>query len=66
MKIANTLSPIGRPTALRSCGAARRAFDMTVARMPKRTSIALTNSMAHHPEVQHEVAEMRMALDAAA
>ena len=30
--------------------------------MPKRTSIALTGSMAHHPEVQHEVAEMRIAL----
>ena len=28
MKIANTLSPIGRPTALRSCGAARRAFTL--------------------------------------
>jgi alkylation response protein AidB-like acyl-CoA dehydrogenase len=45
-------------------GAARRAFDITVAKMPTRTSIALTNSMAHHPEVQHHVAEMRMAYDA--
>jgi alkylation response protein AidB-like acyl-CoA dehydrogenase len=45
-------------------GAARRAFDITVERMPKRTSIALTRSMAHHPEVQHHVAEMRIALDA--
>ena len=34
-------------------------------RMPQRTSIALTNSMAHHPEVQHNVAEMRIAYDAA-
>ena len=33
--------------------------------MPQRTSIALTRSMAHHPEVQHNVAEMRIALDAA-
>jgi alkylation response protein AidB-like acyl-CoA dehydrogenase len=33
--------------------------------MPQRTSIALTNSMAHHPEVQHTVADMRIALDAA-
>jgi alkylation response protein AidB-like acyl-CoA dehydrogenase len=33
--------------------------------MPTRTSIALTNSMAHHPEVQHNVAEMRIAYDAA-
>jgi len=46
-------------------GAAKRAFDLTVETMPKRTSIALTNSMAHHPEVQHNVAEMRIAYDAA-
>lgn len=46
-------------------GAARRAFDLTIERMPERTSIALHRSMAHHPEVQHNVAEMRMALDAA-
>jgi alkylation response protein AidB-like acyl-CoA dehydrogenase len=45
-------------------GAARRAFDITIDRMPKRTSVALTNSMAHHPEVQHNVSEMRIALDA--
>ncbi len=45
--------------------AARRAFDLTVTRMPTRTSIAMTNSMAHHPEVQHNVAEMRIALDSA-
>src|SRR6185503_8184921 len=29
------------------------------------TSIALTNSMAHRPEVQHLVADMRIAYDAA-
>ncbi|MGH9137645.1 MAG: acyl-CoA dehydrogenase family protein, partial [Acidimicrobiales bacterium] len=46
-------------------GAARRAFDLTVEKMPRRTSVALTRSMAHHPEVQHHVAEMRMAYDAA-
>jgi alkylation response protein AidB-like acyl-CoA dehydrogenase len=46
-------------------GAARRAYDITVAKMPTRTSIALTGSMANHPEVQHHVAKMRMALDAA-
>jgi alkylation response protein AidB-like acyl-CoA dehydrogenase len=46
-------------------GAAKRAFDITVESMPKRTSIALTNSMAHHPEVQHNVADMRIAYDAA-
>jgi alkylation response protein AidB-like acyl-CoA dehydrogenase len=46
-------------------GAARRAFDLTVARMPQRSSVALNGSMAHHPEVQHNVAEMRISLDAA-
>jgi alkylation response protein AidB-like acyl-CoA dehydrogenase len=45
-------------------GAARRAFDMTIENSHKRTSIALTRSMAYHPEVQHNVAEMRMGLDA--
>jgi alkylation response protein AidB-like acyl-CoA dehydrogenase len=46
-------------------GAARRAFDLTVARVPQRTSVAMSGSMAHHPEVQHHVAEMRISLDAA-
>jgi alkylation response protein AidB-like acyl-CoA dehydrogenase len=43
---------------------ARRAFDETVAKMHDRTSIALTRSMAYHPGVQHEVAEMRVHLEA--
>jgi alkylation response protein AidB-like acyl-CoA dehydrogenase len=43
---------------------ARRAFDETVARMHQRHSIALTRSMAYHPEVQHNVAEMRIHLEA--
>jgi alkylation response protein AidB-like acyl-CoA dehydrogenase len=46
-------------------GAAKRAFDLTIESMPRRSSIALNNSMAHHPEVQHHVAEMRIAYDAA-
>ncbi|HEX7658813.1 MAG TPA: acyl-CoA dehydrogenase family protein, partial [Pseudonocardiaceae bacterium] len=47
-------------------GAAKRAFDMIVEQLPKRASIALpSGSMAHHPEVQHQVAEMRVAYDAA-
>jgi len=46
-------------------GAAKRAFDLTVETMPKRKSMAMTNSMAHHPEIQHDVAEMRIAYDAA-
>jgi alkylation response protein AidB-like acyl-CoA dehydrogenase len=46
-------------------GAARRAFDLSVEKLPTRTSVALTRTMAHHPEAQHLVAEMRIALDAA-
>ena len=44
-------------------GIARRAYEITVDKMPDRTSVALTRSMAHHPEVQHYVAEMRMNLE---
>lgn len=47
-------------------GIARRAFALTVETMPQKTSVALApgSSMAQHPEVQHLVADMRMALDA--
>ncbi len=45
-------------------GIARRAFDMTVESLPNKSSIAMTGSMAHHPEIQHHVADMRIALDA--
>lgn len=44
-------------------GIAHRAFDLAVEQAHRRTSIALTRPMAYHPEVQHEVAEMRMALE---
>jgi alkylation response protein AidB-like acyl-CoA dehydrogenase len=43
---------------------AQRAFDETVRRMHRRSSIALTRSLAYHPGVQHEVAEMRISLEA--
>ncbi len=46
-------------------GQAQRAFDLTVARAPQRSSLALSRSMAWHPEVQHHVARMRMNLDSA-
>jgi alkylation response protein AidB-like acyl-CoA dehydrogenase len=46
-------------------GLAQRAFDDVVAQLPKRTSVALTRSMAYHPEVQHIVADMRIALESA-
>ena len=45
-------------------GIAHRAFDITVDKAPQRSSVALTRLMAYHPEVQHLVADMRIALDA--
>jgi alkylation response protein AidB-like acyl-CoA dehydrogenase len=44
-------------------GIAQRAYDLAVAGVSSRGSIAMTRSMAYHPEVQHEVAEMRFALE---
>jgi alkylation response protein AidB-like acyl-CoA dehydrogenase len=46
-------------------GIARRAFDEVVRQLPNRTSVALTRSMAYHPEVQHLIADMRVALETA-
>jgi alkylation response protein AidB-like acyl-CoA dehydrogenase len=43
---------------------AQRAFDDTVSGVQTKKSIALTRSMAYHPEVQHHVAEMRIHLEA--
>ena len=45
-------------------GIAQRAFDEVTASVSRRTSVALTRSMAYHPEVQHHVAEMRIRLEA--
>jgi alkylation response protein AidB-like acyl-CoA dehydrogenase len=45
-------------------GLAQRAYDRTIAAVKKKTSAALTRSMAYHPEVQHAVADMRITLDA--
>jgi alkylation response protein AidB-like acyl-CoA dehydrogenase len=44
-------------------GAARRAYDLITTRVHERTSLALTRSMAYHPEVQHHVAKMRIDLE---
>lgn len=46
------------------CGIARRALDLTVATVKGKGSLALTRSMAHHPAVQHGVAQMAMELEA--
>ena len=43
---------------------AHRALELATATAHKRTSVALTRPMAYHPEVQHEVAEMVMRLEA--
>ena len=45
-------------------GMARRAFDLTVARVPQRTTMTMSRSMAYHPEIQHNISEMRLSLDA--
>jgi alkylation response protein AidB-like acyl-CoA dehydrogenase len=45
-------------------GIARRALDLTVEGVKKKTSIGLSRSMAYHPEVQHRVAEMAIELEA--
>jgi alkylation response protein AidB-like acyl-CoA dehydrogenase len=45
-------------------GLAQRALDLTVQGVKNKTSIGLTRSMAYHPEVQHNVAQMAMELEA--
>lgn len=44
-------------------GIAERAFDLAVDGAHSKTSLGLTRSMAYHPEVQHQIAEMRLALE---
>ena len=47
-------------------GLAKRAFDLSIASVRTKTSVAQVNrTMAYHPEVQHAVAEMVLALDGA-
>jgi alkylation response protein AidB-like acyl-CoA dehydrogenase len=45
-------------------GLARRVLELTLDLVKSRSSIALTRSMAYHPEVQHDIAEMVMELEA--
>ncbi len=45
-------------------GLGRRALDLTVESLGKRTSLAVSGSMAHHPAMQQGVAEMVMELEA--
>lgn len=44
-------------------GLAQRALDQTVETVKGKKSLALSRSMAHHPEVQHAIAEMVIELE---
>lgn len=44
-------------------GLAKRALDHTIAAVKSKGSLALTRSMAYHPEVQHAIAEMVIELE---
>lgn len=44
-------------------GLAERALELTIEGVKKRKSVALTRSLAYHPEVQHGIAEMVLALE---
>lgn len=45
-------------------GIAHRAMELAVASAGKRHSMALSRSMAYHPEVQHNIAKMAMKIEA--
>ena len=45
-------------------GLAQRMLELAVEQVKSKGSLAMTRSMAHHPEVQHGVAEMVMGLEA--
>ncbi len=44
-------------------GMAQRALDLIVENVKSKTTMALTRSMAYHPEVQHSIAEMVLELE---
>ena len=44
-------------------GVAKRAIDLVLPDLKKKTALAVTRSMAYHPEVQHNVAAMQLAYD---
>jgi alkylation response protein AidB-like acyl-CoA dehydrogenase len=44
-------------------GLARRALDLTIAKLKGKQSMGLTRSMAYHAELQHRVAQMGLALE---
>ena len=44
-------------------GLARRALDQTIAAAKSKGSLALSRSMAYHPEIQHTIAEMTIEME---
>lgn len=44
-------------------GMAQRALDLTIDTARKKRALAVSRTMAYHPEVQHRVAEMGLALE---
>jgi len=44
-------------------GVAQRAMDLVLPSLKNKRSVAVSRSMAYHPEVQHAVAEMALTLD---
>lgn len=44
-------------------GLAKRALDQTIASVKGKGSLALTRSMAYHPEIQHAIADMVLELE---
>ncbi len=45
------------------CGMAQRAIDLALPALKKKTALAVSRSMAYHPEIQHAVAEMALTYD---
>jgi alkylation response protein AidB-like acyl-CoA dehydrogenase len=44
-------------------GIAERAYELAIERIKKKNSVAMTRSIAYHPEVQHTIAEMMIELE---
>jgi alkylation response protein AidB-like acyl-CoA dehydrogenase len=44
-------------------GIAQRAMDLALPAIKSKTALAVSRSMAYHPEIQHMVAEMALAFD---
>jgi alkylation response protein AidB-like acyl-CoA dehydrogenase len=46
------------------CGLAQRVTDLTIESVTGKEAVGVSHSMAHHPEIQHKVAEMVLELEA--